>query len=69
MTKGIHSLLLPPADRPGHLPRDRGRANDLAIPWREFSLVGTTDTDFTDSPDRAWATRRRGPATSWTRPA
>jgi glycerol-3-phosphate dehydrogenase len=27
------------------------------IPWREFSLVGTTDTDYTDSPDRVWATK------------
>ena len=27
------------------------------IPWREFSLVGTTDTDYVDNPDRVWATR------------
>jgi glycerol-3-phosphate dehydrogenase len=28
----------------------------FVIPWREFSLVGTTDTDFGESPDRVWAT-------------
>ena len=29
----------------------------FVIPWREFSLVGTTDTDYADSPDRVWATK------------
>jgi glycerol-3-phosphate dehydrogenase len=29
----------------------------FVIPWREFSLVGTTDTDFEGDPDRLWATR------------
>ena len=29
----------------------------FVIPWREFSLVGTTDTDYVDSPDRVWATK------------
>jgi glycerol-3-phosphate dehydrogenase len=25
------------------------------LPWRQFTLVGTTDTDFGGSPDRLWA--------------
>jgi len=29
----------------------------FVIPWRDFSLVGTTDTDFEDNPDRVWATK------------
>jgi glycerol-3-phosphate dehydrogenase len=29
----------------------------FVIPWREFSLVGTTDTDFAGDLDRVWATR------------
>jgi glycerol-3-phosphate dehydrogenase len=29
----------------------------FVIPWREFSMVGTTDTDFDGDPDRLWATR------------
>jgi glycerol-3-phosphate dehydrogenase len=29
----------------------------FVIPWREFSLVGTTDTDFDGDPDRVYATR------------
>src|SRR5262249_4992671 len=29
----------------------------FVIPWREFSLIGTTDTDYADSPDRVWATK------------
>ena len=32
----------------------------FVIPWREFSLVGTTDTDFDGDLDRLYATRRRG---------
>jgi glycerol-3-phosphate dehydrogenase len=54
-TKGIHCLL----------PRLTGRAvyhsthDDrmiFVIPWRDFSLVGTTDTDFDDDLDRVHAT-------------
>ena len=29
----------------------------FVIPWRDFSLVGTTDTDFEGDPGRLWATR------------
>ena len=32
----------------------------FVIPWREFSLVGTTDTDFDGDLDRLHATRGRG---------
>jgi glycerol-3-phosphate dehydrogenase len=55
-TKGIHCML----------PRMTGRAVYLStaddrmifvIPWREFSMIGTTDTDFDGDPDRLWATR------------
>jgi glycerol-3-phosphate dehydrogenase len=29
----------------------------FVIPWRDFSLVGTTDTDYDGDLDRVWATR------------
>ena len=55
-TKGIHCLLPRMTDRAVYLPTDDERMI-FVIPWRDFSLVGTTDTDFDGDPDRLWATR------------
>lgn len=55
-TKGAHCLLPRLTERAlYHATRD-GRMV-FVIPWRDFSLVGTTDTDFEGDPDRLWATR------------
>jgi glycerol-3-phosphate dehydrogenase len=54
-TKGIHCLLPRLTDRAiYHSTRD-GRMI-FVIPWREFSLIGTTDTDFEGDLDRVHAT-------------
>ncbi|HXA94637.1 MAG TPA: glycerol-3-phosphate dehydrogenase/oxidase, partial [Candidatus Dormibacteraeota bacterium] len=55
-TKGIHCLLPRMTDRAVYLSA-RDERMIFVIPWREFSLVGTTDTDFDGDPDRLWATR------------
>jgi glycerol-3-phosphate dehydrogenase len=55
-TKGIHCLLPRMTDRAVYLSAHDERMI-FVIPWREFSLVGTTDTDFEGDPDRLWATR------------
>ena len=55
-TKGIHCVLPRLTERAlYHSARD-GRVL-LVVPWREFSVVGTTDTDFDGDPDRVEATR------------
>jgi glycerol-3-phosphate dehydrogenase len=55
-TKGIHCLLPRMTERAVyHSTRDDRMI--FVIPWREFSLVGTTDTDFAGDLDRVWATR------------
>ena len=55
-TKGIHCLLPRMTDRAiYHSTRDDRMI--FVIPWREFSLVGTTDTDFDGDLDRVHATR------------
>ena len=56
-TKGIHCLLPRLTDRAVYLSSDGDERMIFVIPWREFSLVGTTDTDFEGDPDRIWATR------------
>ncbi len=55
-TKGIHCLLPRLTERAVYLPA-RDERMIFVIPWREFSLVGTTDTDFDGNPDRLWATK------------
>ena len=55
-TKGIHCLLPRMTDRAVYLSA-RDERMIFVIPWHEFSLVGTTDTDFEGDPDRLWATR------------
>jgi glycerol-3-phosphate dehydrogenase len=54
-TKGIHCLLPRLADRAiYHSTRDDRML--FAIPWRDFSLVGATDTEFDGDLDRLHAT-------------
>jgi len=55
-TKGIHCLLPRMTDRAIYLSGEDERMI-FVVPWREFTLVGTTDTDFQGDPDRLWATR------------
>jgi glycerol-3-phosphate dehydrogenase len=54
-TKGAHLVLPRLTERAVYLSTQDDRMV-FVIPWREFSLVGTTDTDSSDSPDRVWAT-------------
>jgi glycerol-3-phosphate dehydrogenase len=53
-TKGVHLVLPRISERAIYL-STRDDRMVFVIPWREFSLVGTTDTDFSDDPDRVWA--------------
>jgi len=55
-TKGIHCMLPRMTDRAVYLSTADDRMI-FVIPWREFSMVGTTDTDFDGDLDRLWATR------------
>lgn len=55
-TKGIHCLLPRLTERAVYLPA-RDERMIFVVPWREFSLVGTTDTDFDGNLDRLWATK------------
>ncbi len=55
-TKGAHLLLPRLTERAIYLSTQDERMV-FVIPWRDFSLVGTTDTDFEDNPDRVWASR------------
>jgi glycerol-3-phosphate dehydrogenase len=55
-TKGIHCLLPRMTERAIYHSTSDDRMI-FVIPWREFSLVGTTDTDFAGDLDRVWATR------------
>jgi glycerol-3-phosphate dehydrogenase len=54
-TKGAHLLLPRLTDRAVYLSTHDDRMV-FVTPWREFSLVGTTDTDSDENPDRVWAT-------------
>ena len=54
-TKGIHCLLPRLTDRAiYHSTRDDRMI--FVIPWREFSLIGATDTEFNGDLDRVYAT-------------
>jgi glycerol-3-phosphate dehydrogenase len=55
-TKGIHCLLPRLTERAIYQSTSDDRMIFI-IPWREFSLVGTTDTDFDGDLDRVHATR------------
>src|SRR5262249_6936474 len=54
-TKGIHCLLPRMTERAIYHATSDDRLI-FVIPWREFSLVGTTDTDFDGDLDRVHAT-------------
>ena len=54
-TKGIHCLLPRLSERAIYHSTSDDRMV-FVIPWRDLSLVGTTDTDFTGDPDRVHAT-------------
>jgi glycerol-3-phosphate dehydrogenase len=55
-TKGIHCVLPRLSERAVYHSTSDDRMV-FVIPWRGFSLVGTTDTDFDGDLDRLWATR------------
>jgi len=55
-TKGIHCVLPRMTDRAVYL-STRDDRMVFMIPWRQFTLLGTTDTDFDGNPDRLWATK------------
>src|SRR5207247_8979996 len=55
-TKGIHCLLPRLTDRAIYHSTGDDRMI-FVIPWREFSLIGTTDSDFDGDLDRLHATR------------
>jgi glycerol-3-phosphate dehydrogenase len=56
-TKGIHLLLPHITDHAVYIAAKRDERMFFVIPWRTFSLVGTTDTDFDGDLDRLAATR------------
>jgi len=56
-TKGIHLLLPRITDHAVYIAAKRDERMFFVIPWREFSLVGTTDSDFDGDLDRLAATR------------
>ncbi|MBI2116568.1 MAG: glycerol-3-phosphate dehydrogenase [candidate division NC10 bacterium] len=56
-TKGIHLLLPRITDHAVYIAAKRDERMFFVIPWREFSLVGTTDTDFEGDLDGLAATR------------
>ncbi len=55
-TKGIHCMLPRMTERAVYLSTADDRMI-FVIPWREFSMIGTTDTDFDGDLDRLSATR------------
>jgi glycerol-3-phosphate dehydrogenase len=56
-TKGIHLLLPRITDHAVYIAAKRDERMFFVIPWRGFSLVGTTDTDFEGDLDRLAASR------------
>ncbi len=58
LTKGIHVAVPRLTDRAIYLESEKDGRMFFVIPWREFSWVGTTDTDYTGDLDRIVATRQ-----------
>jgi glycerol-3-phosphate dehydrogenase len=56
-TKGIHLLLPKITDHAVYIAAKRDDRMFFVIPWQQFTLVGTTDTDFSGDLDRLAATR------------
>jgi glycerol-3-phosphate dehydrogenase len=57
LSKGVHLLLTAPSEWNAGLvvPVEDGRVT-MALPWQGMLLLGTTDTDFEDAPDRCVVT-------------
>jgi len=55
-TKGIHLLLPRVTDHAVYIAAKRDDRMFFVIPWQQFTLVGTTDTDFKGDLDRLAAT-------------
>jgi glycerol-3-phosphate dehydrogenase len=55
-TKGIHLLLPRITDHAVYIAAQRDDRMFFVIPWQQFTLVGTTDTDFRGDLDRLAAT-------------
>jgi glycerol-3-phosphate dehydrogenase len=55
-TKGIHLLLPKITERAVYIAAQRDDRMFFVIPWQQFTLVGTTDTDFSGDLDRMAAT-------------
>jgi glycerol-3-phosphate dehydrogenase len=55
-TKGIHLLLPRITDHAVYIAAKRDDRMFFVIPWQQFTLVGTTDTDFSGDLDRLAAT-------------
>jgi glycerol-3-phosphate dehydrogenase len=52
-TKGIHIVMPKMTERHGVvLSSQREGRVFFVLPWKDYSLVGTTDTDYTDNPDQ-----------------
>ncbi len=56
-TKGIHLLLPRVTDHAVYIAAKHDDRMFFVIPWQQFTLVGTTDTDFQGDLDRLAATR------------
>ncbi|HEX7550516.1 MAG TPA: glycerol-3-phosphate dehydrogenase [Candidatus Methylomirabilis sp.] len=56
-TKGIHLLLPHITDHAVYIAAKQDDRMFFVIPWQQFTLVGTTDTDFSGDLDRLAATR------------
>lgn len=56
-TKGIHIAVPRLTDRAIYLESEKDGRMFFVIPWREFSWIGTTDTDYAGDLDRIVATR------------
>lgn len=56
-TKGVHLLLPRITDHAVYVAAQQDDRMFFVIPWRDLSLVGTTDTDFDGDLDRLAATR------------
>ncbi|MFA4982525.1 MAG: glycerol-3-phosphate dehydrogenase/oxidase [Candidatus Omnitrophota bacterium] len=56
-TKGIHLIYKKlPITRAMLFSARKDKRIFFAIPWRDYTLIGTTDTDFDGSPDEVYAT-------------
>jgi len=57
-TKGIHLVIPKATDIAIYTSAKRDERMFFIIPWRDFSLIGTTDTDYDGDLDKLWANAR-----------